>query len=141
MILGHANPRRWLVVDRELDPQGLVYSAAAVAPHTATVRASRTIPASTRAVITSALARITRLTAATTAGYITVKCRYTFSATNVPLTIATLLTNAVGDKDGLGWGGEAPCEAGDIATIETTDPSTGGTVNYEAGINLHEFSA
>lgn len=137
---GHYNPGRQNVYDRSPSGQALFYNAAGVAPHGATVRFTRTVPAGMRAVLQSAFANILRVTAAGTPGLSVAWVETTIGGvTTRPLSISQL-TNGVGDTQHDGYSGDVLLNAGDVVAGQTSDAAVTGTVNYTLSAVATEFS-
>lgn len=138
--VGHANPGRQGVYDRSPSGQALFYNGAAVAPHGATVRFTRTVPAGQRAVVQSAFANILRVTAAGTPGLSVAWVEATINAVTTRLMSISQLTNGVGDTQHDGIAGEILLNAGDVIAGQTSDAAVTGTVNYTLSAVSTEFS-
>jgi hypothetical protein len=119
-----------------------VYSAAGVAPHTVTARWNYTVPSGKKAMIEFLHVRILRSTAASTAGKVTAAISITPSgASSNDVMVANILTNNVGDKDALVSGATLTLLAGDKIAANTSDASTGGTIDYVLACKATEFDA
>ena len=128
--------------DRNPKTVTLSYVASGVAPHSATQRATYTVPAGRKARVTTAKIAHIRTTAATTAGLTqayAVLTPVTAAAGNLYLVQA--LNGAVGAGDELNAQGQAVLLAGDTLALYTSDVSTGGAVNYDLYLHLTEFDA
>lgn len=113
--------------DRNWGPVQWNYAGVGVAPHGTTTRATATAAAGTRLICQRAVAQVLRITAAAPIG------RYfaTVDASGYQFCLAKSLDNTVGGR--VQNNSDAPVElnAGNSFRIQTSDASTGGTVDYD----------
>ena len=130
--------------DRNIATQFVRYDVDSVAPHVATVRATREIPAGKLAIVECVFVRLVRATVATTPG---ISARgfgeIRRAGLSNPMCGLDLDASAVGNVVGFGKSlAVAPMAlaiAGDIIEIVTKDDNIGGTVHYSIMIKLTEF--
>jgi hypothetical protein len=116
------------------------YGNWAVNPHADTTRASYTVPANRRAVLTGCMCHILRVTVAAPVGNAAIYVISTIGGGGFYSCIAELLTNNIGDQQTALFSGQAWLTAGDTVELHTLDISTGGTVTYRGSFCIVEFS-
>ena len=118
------------------------YVAAAIAPHAFVERASYTVPANRKAVVTAASLTAMRQTVAGTSGLVGVELIITPSGgSSVRAFYIPLLSNTAGDYASKEIPVNIYLVEGDEIAIYTNDVSTTGTIHYAAGIMYTEFDA
>ena len=142
MPSGHAD---WTIrpeyYDRAPLPQLLNFSAFALGPHAATVRASYTVPSGKRAYIELARSFIRRNTAATAVSEVrgTINLNSTDALTNT-LVHTEFLDNATTARHDQVVGVSGLLVAADVVRILTQDAGTGGTCSYYLTAKAVEFT-
>src|SRR5574341_363058 len=106
-----------------------------VAPHALTVRATYTVPAGKRFLLTAVHLWVRRRTAATTAGLVQMKVD-TSLGIEIPIQSSK---NAIDDLMSSDAAPNVLLQAGETVNTRTSDTSTGGTVDYLGGYMGYEF--
>jgi len=128
--------------DRASTQIQLAYVAAGVAPHADAQRATYTVPAGHKAIITSVLVSLMRMTVSAPTGLTRAYVKYT-PAGGTAGTLALAFTNnlAVGIGDKSNYLAGHVMGVGDQLEIRTADLATGGTINYDCYVTVGEFDA
>ena len=120
------------LVDRNSLPSGMAFRLPGLAPHSTTTRTQITVAAGRRLWVMSSNLTVRRITAAAPAGV-------AFSRTSgVVWDIEASLSagmNAAKDQHQVSGQGPVPVEPGDTVTLQTSDASTGGTIDYYGTLN------
>jgi len=128
--------------DRNPAPAAQFYSGSGVAPHSATVRWTYTVPAGKKAMVEFIECAVWRRTAATTAGSSRGFIQYTpQGGSTVVLLRAEVNTLTLGDKDCVTTGQALVLKAGDALEAITEDLATGGNCDYILNVKITEFDA
>lgn len=137
-----ASPSRPAYYDRNPAVQFAAYSASAVAPHTATVRATYTVPTGKKAYLESLLCRARRNAAASAVGQQIAYAQYTPSGGAASIFImAELFNNTVGATAFVNQGQSGLMAAGDIIDLVTVDNSTTGSGDYNLAARIVQYDA
>ena len=112
-------------------------TAALVAPHAATVRASYTVPASRRLVFGNISNSVIRDGVATTAGMVAAW----INLAGVETVVLTHLSNVLGASNRADVGAGTIIQAGTVVQSVTADPSTLGTMRYDMQWAGNEYDA
>lgn len=143
-LVGHLQQTRPAYYDRGAANTLLAYTATAVAPHAATVRATYTVPTGKRAYIDSARVEIINQTPAAGGGiaFLTVNLNSATEGTNV-------MCGHIQDRVGGTWatgfwvsqvvGAIGLIVAGDTVRIISSDGAATGNANYRAFSKIAEF--
>ena len=123
--------------DRNPQECTFTYAGDDVAPHSSTVRWTYTVPTGKKLFVESAVALVTRVTAADTASEVVARV----TARAMSLLRAKIYTNAVGDKDHMNVGRSVIMLAGSVLQGSTADLSTAGTIDFLATLHGIEFDA
>lgn len=116
------------------------YLATAVGPHGETQRATYLPGAARAAILDHVLLMVRRRTSATTVGPVRGWLRIDADGlTDIPLAIARLETNGVGDFTAVHTGPLGVAINLDQVELVTQDDSTGGSVDYDLVLKLLEF--
>ncbi len=128
--------------DRTPTQNPLSVSLSNVAPTPDTVRATYTVPAARKALVSSLFVSFVRITSATTPAEVHHRVLFTPSGGGGKITLEVVLqTNNVGDRASEALSPQAVLLAGDLIEFHTFDLSTGGTVSYSGGALITEFAA
>jgi len=128
--------------DRNPSTQLLWYGGAGIAPHGLIARATYTVPTGKKAFLEYGIVVAIRATAPTTAGRVTTQITITPSGGSAAGFLVIRWTSAVLDyHESMNVGNAGALAAGDMIQVMTADLSTGGTLDYSAGVKLTEFSA
>jgi len=135
-----ASPRaEWY--DRNPITKTIGYYATNVAPHSATVRATYTVPTGKKAFLDLISLVLERVTVATTVGLCTIVVRYNEGTGNWLILNARFQDNAVRASKWNNQGESGVLQASDCVDIFTSDNSTGGEMLYSACVKITEFDA
>jgi len=123
--------------DRNPISQSISYVAGNVAPHSATTRATYTVPTGKKALIGGTQNLIRRATVAGTVGEVLVE----FIMPGLMVLIDIHENNTVGSQSKREISPNSLLLEGDLVQIETIDESTGGTMDYWLYMTVTEIDA
>lgn len=128
--------------DRNPLTVGVTSQVIGAAPHGATQRQLYTTPASRKALVSSLLNNVLRLTAAAPVGIVESYWRINApSAVNARATQIYSLANVVGDSINAPSNGQFNLLAAETLSLVTSDAGTGGTCTYTNAYILSEYDA
>lgn len=127
--------------DRNADSDDIAYQGANIAPHSATERASYTVPAGRIAFITFISWYAARFSAATTPALLGAYVTINRGGGDIVIGQSADNLAAVNDTFFMHVGAQILLKAGDVIKIKTFDISTGGTVNYNMNVCISAFDA
>ncbi len=128
--------RTYAIYDRVNSTRTISGAALAVAPHALTQRASFLIPVGQVGILMGGEMKIERMSVATTPGRML--CMFVDSGFNFVAEFDIRFTgnNTVGDRQWNQLPSGLVIPGGTTMTMQTSDGSTGGTVDYEVQANL-----
>ncbi len=143
MRVGHLEVARPNYYDRLVAVASFTYGSTVLAPAAQTIRATYTVPTGHRAYWESAGGWLSRASAAGALGRARIFHRWTPFLLSVGHTVlmTVLFANNIGDHAEQSQTDYGVLGAADIATIETFDDSTGGSVEYTASGKVTEYTA
>lgn len=115
------------------------YQAFGVAPHGTVVRATYTVPLGRRAVVTSCVLHVNRVTVAAPVGQAVSAVELNQGGLTQYVAKMILYDNAVGANKDLPLSGEIWLTENDFIRLVTIDGSTGGTCDYILTLNAMEY--
>jgi len=121
--------------DREPIDRTIGYSGSGIAPHTATVRASYTVPTGKKVFVGGLFSAVRRATAATTLGLVMVYANWQAALCYFRYHINNTVDSLDQGNHTIG----AVLLEGQVMQLMTWDTSTGGTIDYRMGVVLTEF--
>lgn len=118
------------------------YSTGAVAPHSATVRVSYTVPTGKKALVELILTSLERDGAPGAAGAAAALARVTpGTGSQIAILISRDQSATVGAQKVQSLAGSFTLKAGDLLELVTVDGSTTGTYQYDLASKVTEFDA
>jgi len=127
------------------NPSTIIYTFCdTLSPHAPTPRFNYVVPSGKKAMVEVMLAKVVRVSSATTPGWATAQIAITpYGGSMAWVCIARLTDahNAAKDMDSMSIGGSIMLFPGDAVTGLTADLSTGGTCHYILAVKLTLFDA
>ncbi len=128
-------------LDRNPAAVNLLYQAFVVTPTGETTRATYTVPANRRAIMTFFHASILRVNVATTAGDVWLALRQTIAAVDYIMAMGQFNENVVGKWYHFHQNLDCYLFPGDVIKLTEQDASTGGNCTFHGTAKFIEFDA
>jgi hypothetical protein len=113
----------------------------AVAPHGLTTRFTYTVPSARKAFLGALYAHVFRVTAGAPVGLVVCTVTHTNGANIANLVDFAFTDNTLLAQRQVAYGSSDVMVAGDTLVLQTSDGSTGGTVDYRIDSKITEFDA
>jgi len=133
-FLGQTRPDPW---DRNPRDANKNFGGTGIAPHGTTARWTYTVPVNKKALVSSLFIKVKRRAAAGPASYPAITINLDG---NLYLGVG-IFENTVSAKEEASMYGQLYMTAGQVIEMNTSDGSTGGTVDYEGYSVITEFDA
>ena len=135
MRLGNPSTQRPVYYDRAPLAATVGADSINVAPHGLTTRATYTVPAARKGIVTNVYLQITRQTVAAPKG----RPRVNLSIAAFTQALLELTENVADKTIALAWTPQYVLLPAQVLNLQTSDDSTGGTLDYETYAGIMEF--
>ena len=140
MNVNNAAGSRAQYYDRAAEADSIEYNGEGVAPRATTERASYTVPANKKSIVSTLFLQLIRITAAAPGGRRDISITYTPNGgAQKNMINLRSFDNTVAAESVVGMSSNFVMYAGDELTIKTADGSTGGTSDFIGKIVYTEF--